>query len=98
MAVKATYPWAMDGNIAAMEADLALGPAPAVAHPAAIAAMRHADELLVHTTRREGPCFSGQLRTPSSRIGVVTVDIPATSDDESPSKSIPRGVSADIAP
>jgi hypothetical protein len=31
MAVKATHTWAMDGNIAAMEADLALGSAPAVA-------------------------------------------------------------------
>ena len=30
MAVKATHRWAMDGNIAAMEADLALGSAPAV--------------------------------------------------------------------
>ena len=46
MAVKATYPRAMHHNIAAMEADLARGPAPAVADAASIAAMRHASELL----------------------------------------------------
>jgi hypothetical protein len=36
----------MDGNIAAMEADLALGSAPAVAYAASTAAMRRAGELL----------------------------------------------------
>jgi hypothetical protein len=46
MAVKATYPQAMNRNIAAMEADLALGLAPAVADAASIAAMRHTSELL----------------------------------------------------
>ena len=46
MAVKATHTRAMDGNIAAMEANLALGPAPAVANAASIAAMRRAGEPL----------------------------------------------------
>src|ERR1044072_5912986 len=46
MAVKGTHAWAMDGNIAAMEADLALGSAPAVAHAASTAAMPRTSEPL----------------------------------------------------
>ena len=46
MAVEATHPRAMHRNLAAVEADLALGPAPAVADTASAAAMRRAGELL----------------------------------------------------
>ena len=46
MAVEATHPRPMHSNIAAVEADLALGPAPAVADTAAAAAVRRAGKLL----------------------------------------------------
>jgi hypothetical protein len=50
MTAEAAHPRAMHGNLAAVEADLALGSAPAVADAAATAAMRHASELLCRKT------------------------------------------------
>ena len=46
MAVKATHPRPMHLNLAAVEADLALGRAPAVADAASTAAMRRTSEPL----------------------------------------------------
>ena len=46
MAVEAAHPRAMHGNLAAMEADLAFGLAPAVTDAASTATMRRAGELL----------------------------------------------------
>ena len=46
MAVAAAHPRAMHGNLAAVEADLSLGRAPAVADAASAAAMRRAGEPL----------------------------------------------------
>ena len=43
---KAAHPRAVHGNIAAVETDLAFGPAPAVADAASTAAMRHAGKLM----------------------------------------------------
>ena len=59
MAIKAAYPRAMHRNIAAVEADLALGRAPAVADAASTAAMRRAGKLLrvlaQHLLKRSDP-------------------------------------------
>ena len=46
MAVVTAHPRAMHGNLATMETDLALGPAPAVADAASATIMRRAGELL----------------------------------------------------
>src|SRR5512132_3628787 len=46
MAVVTTHPRAMHGNLATMEPDLSLGPAPAVADAASATIMRRAGELL----------------------------------------------------
>ena len=46
MAVEAAHPRAMHGNLAAMEADLAFGLAPAVTDAASTAAMRRTGEPL----------------------------------------------------
>ena len=46
MAVVTAHPRALHGNLATMEADLSLGPAPAVADAASATIMRRAGELL----------------------------------------------------
>src|SRR5438876_10360327 len=46
MAVVTAHPRAMHGNLATMEADLSLGPAPAMADAASATIMRRAGELL----------------------------------------------------
>ena len=46
MAVVTAHPRATHGNLATMEASLALGPAPAVANAASATIMRRAGELL----------------------------------------------------
>jgi hypothetical protein len=46
MTIEAAHPRPMHRNLAAVEADLALRRAPAVAHPASAAAVRRAGELL----------------------------------------------------
>jgi hypothetical protein len=46
MTIEAAHPRPMHRNLAAVEADLALRRAPAVAHPASAAAVRRAGKLL----------------------------------------------------
>ena len=55
VAVEAAHPRAMHRNLATMEADLALGPAPAVADAASAAAMRRAGPSEPSGSRRATP-------------------------------------------
>ena len=55
MAIKATHPRAIDCNIATVEADLALGPAPSVTDAASTAAIRDNEGAMTATHERAVP-------------------------------------------
>src|SRR5262249_13847460 len=75
MAVVTAHPRAMHGNLATMETDLSLGPAPAVADPACATIMRRAGELPCVLAKHllDGSDPGRQLGTSASDEGVIIV-------------------------